>query len=498
MFSRRSFLCSVAAVGVTAATSTRTFASNADIRQLMMSTDGLGLAKLVKAGEVTPRELVEASVDAALALDARLNAITTPMYGQALSKADGMRRQGPFAGVPFVVKDNLDVAGQYTTHGSRVYSDNLQTRSAPLALVQEAAGFNLIGKTNMPEVGALPVTEGQLLGPCHNPWSLGHSSGGSSGGSAAAVAAGIVPVAHASDGGGSIRIPAACCGVFGLKPSRRRMVWGASDQTTYAVDNCVSRSVRDSAMLFALGQDRSPTAPHAPVPFVAGPSDRRLRIGFDLKNFYGELPDPEVQQAIEETAKLCESLGHEVFETQSPVDAEFELRFNQIFGFRMVGLADAAAARAGRSPEETGMLDVFVRQWADFARNFSPEDEARASQYMVDLGRTYAEWMADMDVFLSPVMAGVAPPLGWLFDPEVPFEEMFARIAAFGSYTPIQNTLGLPGMSVPAGTNAQGLPIGSHFVAPAGREDVLFELAYELEAARPWWGQWAPVSIAGL
>lgn len=498
MFSRRDFLCSVAAVGVTAATSTRAFASNADIRQLMMTTDGLGLAKLVKAGEVTPRELAEVSVDAALALDARINAVTTPMYGQALSKADGMRRQGPFAGVPFAVKDNLDVAGQYTTHGSRVYSDNLQTRSAPLALVQEAAGFNLIGKTNMPEVGALPVTEGQLLGPCRNPWSLVHSSGGSSGGSAAAVAAGIVPVAHASDGGGSIRIPAACCGVFGLKPSRRRMVWGSSDQTTYAADNCVSRSVRDSAMLFALGQDRSPTAPHAPIPFVAGPNSRRLRIGFDLKNYFGDLPDPEVQRAIEETAKLCESLGHEVFETQSPVDEEFALRFNQIFGFRMVGLADAATARAGRSPEETGMLEVFVRQWADSARAFTSEDVEAANSYMERLGADYAAWMAEMDVFLSPVMTGPAPKLGTLYDPEVPFDEMFDRVSRFTSYTPIQNALGLPGMSVPAGVNGAGLPIGSHFVAPAGREDVLFELAYELEAARPWWGQWAPVSIAGL
>ena len=266
MLSRRDFLGSTAASLVCATAGKRAAAQVSDIRQVLLSTDGLGLAALVKSGEVTPSELCDAAVETALALDQNLNAITTPMYNEARDKAADMRRQGPFAGVPFVVKDNLDIAGQYTTQGSRVYRDNYRPRSAPLALAQEAAGLNLIGKSNMPEVGALPVTEGQLLGPCRNPWNLDHSSGGSSGGSAAAVAAGIVPLAHASDGGGSIRIPASCCGVFGLKPSRRRMLWGSSDQTTYAADNCVSRSVRDSAMLFALGQDRSPTAPHRPIP----------------------------------------------------------------------------------------------------------------------------------------------------------------------------------------------------------------------------------------
>lgn len=498
MISRRELVGSTASALALSATGMGAAAQASDIRQLMMTTDGLGLAELVKTGEVSPTELCEAAVEAALALNGQLNAITTPMYDQAVAKAAVLRRQGPFAGVPFVVKDNLDIAGQYTTHGSRVYQDNYLHRSAPLALAQEASGLNLIGKSNMPEVGALPVTEGQLLGPCRNPWDLGHSPGGSSGGSAAAVAAGIVPIAHASDGGGSIRIPAACCGLFGLKPSRRRMLWGSSDQTSYAADNCVSRSVRDSAMLFALGQDRSPTAPFPPVRFVSGPSTARLKIGFDLRNYYGTLPDPDVQRVIEDMAQLCEDLGHNVIETRSPVDEEFELRFNQIFGFRMVGLADAAAAKAGRPPAETGLLDTFVQQWAAFARRFSQEDVERANAYMTELGAEYDAWLSGMDVFLSPVLTGAAPAIGELYDPEVPFEEMFTRITRLTSYTPVQNAIGLPAMSVPAGTSEGGLPIGSHLVAPAGREDVLLALAHELEQARPWWDKWAPVSVAVL
>lgn len=498
MISRRKLLLSTAAVATSQLSATRLVAQQNDISSLMMNSDGLGIAALVKAGEVKPVELAEAAVEAALALDGKLNAITTPMYELALAKAAMMRPQGPFAGVPFVVKDNLDVAGQYTTHGSRVFQDNYQHLSAPLALAQEAAGLNIIGKTNMPEVGALPTTEGQLLGACSNPWNLEHSSGGSSGGSAAAVSAGIVPLAHASDGGGSIRIPAACCGLFGLKPSRRRMLWGSSDQTSYAADNCVSRSVRDSAMLFALGQDRSPTAPFAPIPFVSGPSTKRLKVGFDLKNYYGDLPDPKVQRGIEQMAKVCEDLGHDVFEASNPVGSEFELRFNQIFGFRMVGLADAATAKAGRPPSETGMLDAFVSDWAEFARNFTPEDVAEANAYFLKLETDYTTWMSNMDVFLSPVTQGTAPRLGTLYDPDVSFDEMFSRIAGFASYTAVQNAIGLPGMSVPAGLSDTGLPVGSHFVAPAGREDLLLALAYEIELAQPWRELWAPVSLASI
>ena len=265
-----------------------------------------------------------------------------------------------------------------------------------------------------------------------------------------------------------------------------------------AADNCVSRSVRDSAMLFALGQDRAPTAAFAPLPFVAGPGTKRLRIGLDLHNYYGELPDADVARAIEETAQLCRDLGHTVIETRSPVDAEFELRFNQIFGFRMLDLARAATARAGRPPAQSGLLDTFVMQWADLAATFTQDDADQAAAYMQRLGAQYADWLAGMDAVLTPVITIPAPRLGTLFDPDIPFDQMFARVAGMTSYTPVQNALGLPAMSVPLSTSAGGLPIGRHFIAAAGREDLLLALAYELEQAKPWQQAWPPLSAAHL
>lgn len=234
----------------------------------------------MKSGEVSPAELVVAAVQNALVLNPKLNAIMTPNFELAIERAAKMPRQGAFAGVPFVVKDNLDVAGLVTSHGSHVYENNIARDSAPLVLMNEAVGINLIGKANMPEVGALAVPEGHLLGPCRNSWNLMHNSGGS----ASAVAAGTMPLAHASDGGGSIRISASICDLFGLKSSRRRVIWGSTDQAGYAVDNCVSRTVRDSAMYFALGQDLSPTAPFPPLPRVTGPSQQRLTIELNRGN----------------------------------------------------------------------------------------------------------------------------------------------------------------------------------------------------------------------
>lgn len=498
MFSRRDFVGSAVAASALVLSGVRLRAQTSDLRQALTTNDGLGLAKLVKSGEVTPSELAEAAVQNALALNPRLNAITTAMYERALERARDMPKQGPFAGVPFVVKDNLDVAGMYTTHGSRVYADHLAGESAPLTHVQDAAGLNLIGKTNMPEVGALPTTEGQLLGACHNPWNLAHSPGGSSGGSAAAVAAGIVPLAHASDGGGSIRLPASMSGVFGLKPSRRRMVWGSSDQTGYAVDNCVSRSVRDSAMLFALAQDRSPTAAFRPIPFVAEPTTERLTVGIDLRNYHGESPHPDVAHAIEETARLCEGLGHRVVEVESPVDGAFENHFFALFAGRTVGLMELAQSRAGRPVSQTGMLDRFVQGFAEAGQRLPADAVDRATEYMTGLGREYSEWLSSMDVFLSPVCKAPPPELGYLFDPEEDFDEMSRRVFEFTSYTPVQNALGLPAMSVPLGMSVDGLPIGSHFVAAAGREDLLFALAYELEEAKPWAASWPPNSAVNL
>jgi amidase len=482
----------VASLGSTA----NVFAQNTNTDSLLLENDGLGLAGLVKSREVSARELAEVAIQGVERLDGKLNAVTTRMFEQALERADLLQPQGPFAGVPFLVKDNLDIGGMITTHGSRVYEDSIARASAPLIKAHELAGLNIIGKANMPEVGALPTTEGQLLGSCHNPWKLGHSAGGSSGGSATAVAAGIVPIAHASDGGGSIRIPASCCGIFGLKPSRRRLVWGSSDQSGYAVDNCVSRSVRDSAMLFALAQDRSLDAPLKPIPLVRGPGLKRLKIGVEIRDYYGELPHADVRQAIEDTATLCEELGHTVVEVKAPVNGdEFVEHFFTLFSARTMELARFAEEKAGKPVPESGLLDRFVYEFGLVGEDLADDAVANAMAYMASLQQNYEQWLSTMDVALTPVTNAPPPNLGYLFDPEQDFDVMSDRVFKYMPYTAVQNALGLPAMSVPLGMSSDNLPIGSHFIAPAGAEDTLLELAYELEAARPWGQKWAPNSL---
>jgi amidase len=304
-----------------------------------------------------------------------------------------------------------------------------------------------------------------------------------------------VPLAHASDGGGSIRIPASCCGVFGLKPSRRRMVRGSSDQAGYAVDNCVSRSVRDSAMLFAVAQDSSPDAPLKPIPFVSGPSRRRLRIGLEITDYMGRMPHPDVQQAVENTAQLCTGLAHAVVDVKAPVNGEeFEKHFFALFSARTMALAELAEEKAGRPVSETRLLDRFVYDFGRAGEALADDAVAEAMEYMTALGETYSQWLSSMDVLLTPVVSTPSPKLGYLFDPRLGFDVMSGRVLRFIPYTPVQNALGLPAMSVPLGMGSEGLPIGSHFVAPAGREDVLLALAYELEQAKPWAELWAPNS----
>lgn len=496
MITRREFMKAVASTTMLAAVPTLAHTSPPAECEFLIKYDGIGLAGLVKSRQISPKELIEASIQATEALNGKMNAITTRMFEQALERADTLPRQGPFAGVPFVVKDNLDIAGVITTHGSKVYADHVARSSAPLTLVHQAAGLNVIGKTNMPEVGALPTTEGQLLGPCHNPWNLNHSAGGSSGGSAAAVAAGIVPVAHASDGGGSIRIPASCCGTFGLKPSRRRLVWGSSDQTGYAVDNCVSRSVRDCVMLFALAQDRSPDAPFKPMPFFTDPGKKRLKIGLQIKDYYGSMPHPDVQKAIKKTATLCQDIGHTVVEVEAPVIGdEFVEHFFALFAIRTMDLAKLAEKKAGKPVSESGMLDRFVYEFGLTGSKLPKDAAAKAMDYMNALSQKYTSWQTSMDVFLTPVLNAPPSKLGYLFDPQQDFKVMSDRVFHYLPYTAVQNALGLPAMSVPLGMSSDGLPIGSHFIGPAGREDVLFALAYELERAKPWANKWAPHSV---
>lgn len=497
MITRRNLMTASAALMAWSGHAPSAIARSASMRDPLLEYDGIGLASLVKLKEVTPRELVEASIRRVEALDGKLNAITTRMFDHALRRADHIVPGGPFAGVPFALKDNTDYRGVKTTHGSSFYREHVAAGSAPLVAAHEAAGLNIIGKTNMPEVGIIPSTESRLLGACHNPWSLTRSAGGSSGGSAAAVAAGYMPLAHATDGGGSIRIPASCCGVFGLKPSRRRMIWGSTNQADFAVDHCVSRTVRDSALLFAITQDRSPDAPYRPLEFVSGPSDTRLKIGLSLRNYFGNAPHPDVQAAIAATARLCESLGHRVVEVENPVSGqEFEEHFFTLFSTRLAQLVDQVQAATGQPATET--LDRFTYDFGARGSSLTADDASRARQYMTTLSRQMTQWMHSVDLLLTPVLSTPPPVLGYLFDQSETYDVMSRRVFDYLPYTPLHNALGMPAMSMPLSMSQQNLPIGSHFIARAGGEQTLLELAYELEQAVPWAHRWAPDSAAHL
>ena len=441
----------------------------------LLNYDATGLAGLVRIKQVSPRELVAVTIKRIEALDGKINAVVTRTFEQALAAADKVDTNAPLAGVPFLLKDNIDVAGVKSTHGSAFYKDHIAETSAPMVKIHEAAGLIILGKTNMPEVGLAPTTEPALLGACHNPWGLDRSSGGSSGGSAAAVAAGYLPVAHASDGGGSIRIPSSCCGIFGLKPSRLRMVAGSTNQADFAVDHCVSRSVRDSALLFTLTQDRSAYAPFKPVEFVFGPGKRRLKIGLCIPNHFGSLPHPDVQKAIEATAKLCEDMGHTVIMADNPVDGEaFETHFMALFSTRISALAAQVAKITGIPAAPAGVLGDFTLAFDIKGRSLGSDAVANAQKYFRDAGIAYAQWMQSFDLLLTPVLPEPPPKLGYLSDMTMGYETLSRRVFDYMAYTPIQNALGLPGMSVPLGTSSDGLPIGSHYVATAGDEKTLF------------------------
>jgi len=450
--------------------------------------DLMGQAALVKSRDATPLELVDAAIARIEAVNPKLNAVVTECFDLARSRARGPLPAGPLSGVPYLIKDLNDLAGVRTTMGSRQLATQIATGNASLSQAALDAGMIVIGKTNTPEWGLLATTESVLLGPCRNPWNVEHSSGGSSGGAAAAVAAGILPAAHASDGGGSIRIPASCCGVFGMKPSRRRMNLTADVALPgdIGVENTVSRTVRDNAMIFSLSEDRSAKAPCKPVGFVSGPSSKRLKIAFGTRSYYGNEPHADVKAALEATASLCSDLGHTVVEARNPLDGEeFMDRFLTVWASGPATLVQMARVQQ-LNPEDvlepwtTGLAAFFAKKPADAL--------PKALAYLLQVEVAIERFMEDYDVWLTPVLSAPAPKLGEQ-GPLVPFDTLYERVSRYVAYTPVHNVAGTPAMSVPLGMSRDGLPIGSMFAAAKGGEGMLYALAYELEQAAPWAGR---------
>jgi amidase len=457
----------------------------------LADVDAMGQAQLVAHGELTPRDLLDAYEQRLRATNPLIRAVVTSDIEQARRRPV----KGPLGGVPFLIKDVTPYPGMRCSFGARLFATNIAAESTPFTQRIDDAGLLTVGKTAASEFGLLGSTETLLEGATHNPWNLAYSAAGSSGGAAAAVAAGIVPLAHANDGGGSIRIPASVCGVFGLKPSRGRTVPAMmmrSDFADLTADLCVSRTVRDSALFLSLVEGNELPS----VGFVREPSTQRLRIGAFTTTLFGGEPAPAVRAAFEDAAELCRSLGHEVIPLDAPVlDGKALSRaFFTVAGAALAGLSTMMSATLKR-PLGSGELEPFTRSLIERFMSSGGLDGARDT--LRRAAQTYSELLATVDVVLTPTLATPPWRIGHL-SPVLDYDTLIARTEEAVCYTPIHNAIGAPAMSVPLYLSPEGLPIGSHFAAPVGREDVLLALAYELEQARPWRDRTPPFSYRRL
>jgi amidase len=486
--------------------------------------DGLGLAELVAGGDVTAGELLAAARERAAAVNPRINAIVRPMDAEADARAaEGAGLAGPFAGVPFLIKDLAqDYAGLPTSWGSRSLASLPATEHATVVQRWLDAGLVIFGKTNTPEFGAKGITEPELFGPARNPWDLSRTPGGSSGGSAAAVAAGIVPVAGASDGGGSIRIPAACCGLFGLKAGRGLIPAGplvGEGLHGSATDGVVSRSVRDSAAMLDVLAGPGPAAPYdsprPATPFLdeVGRDPGRLRIGVRVPSVLTPEPHAEARAAVAAAVELLEQLGHEVVEL--PVapydDAALAKQFLLTWFVSLAWIVDDIKRRTG-CRDDAFELETLIA--AALGRTYSSVDYCGALEHRQDHVRRIDEFHQSHDLLLTPTLATPPPRIGEFDLPGPARIGARAVLAARASrvlsrlgivdqivddnlgwvpYTQLANLTGRPAASLPLHWTTDGLPLGVQFVAAPGGERVLLRLAAQLEGARPWAGRQAPV-----
>jgi len=462
-----------------------------------MQRSGGELAALVRTGDITPRELVEASLRRIDELQPRLGAFTHVAYDAALAEAETIQPGDPrpFAGVPIAVKDNRAVTGMPLTMGSDLFGDYVPDHDAYLVRRLRAAGFVIVGKTSMPEMGILPTTEPRRFGPAHNPWDLERTPGGSSGGSAAAVAAGIVPIAHGNDGGGSIRIPAACCGLVGLKPARGRVSIGPDGGHSFLVcDGALTRSVADTAQLLDILSGPEPgDATWAPPPPAAGYAAMaevdpgRLRIGVSLDPaLAGASVDPVCEQAARDAGTLLESLGHHVQEISGPWSGlDLLPDFTRAFG-PLVSFTTFVGGRiAGREPTEE---DVEPLTWALW-RHALEQDTIKylsAQARLESVARSIVQKLSDYDAVLTPALAERPVPIGEIDGLGPDPMSKYRKSGHFTPFTAIFNVTGQPAISLPLYHGDDGLPTAVQLIGPPAREDVLISLAAQLEKALPW------------
>lgn len=491
--------------------------------------DGVGLSELVRSRQVSPLELLEVAIERIEATNPALNAVIDRWYERARAALTSGLPEGPLGGVPFLLKDTLEVAGTRLTYGSVAARHNVARQTHELVRRYEAAGLQLLGRTNMSEIGLLPTTEPVLHGPTRNPWSSSHSPGGSSGGSAAAVAAGMVPLAHADDGGGSIRIPASACGLFGFKPSRGRNPGDEREAPLgFIQTHCVARSVRDSAQLLDVTHGSLPgdvyQAPAPPWSYrqACEREPGRLRIAVTEHDFAGNQAHEDCSEAVRAAAKLCAGLGHEVEFAKPPIDGHaFNEAFLVVWGMcggyfvraveraiiehhvpkllaPIAKPASAALLKLSAVAVRQAPFERFTRRLAALDRQHHPADVWFAAETLNRAARQLATFFERYDVLLSPVLGEPPWKLGTFRD-DASDAEVKAQLLRYVGFTPLTNASGTPSMSVPLHVNGAGLPIGVQFMGAWADEHRLFALAGQLEQEigwlrrRPWMDQ-APVS----
>jgi amidase len=457
--------------------------------------DATGQAAAVRRGEVTREELVAAAIERVEQLNPTLNAVVTPMFERA--QASVAAAHGPFAGVPMVLKDLVaEVEGVRFTEGSRFLASNVSTYSSEIVRRFERAGLVIIGKSATPEFGMSPSCEGALFGPTRNPWNLDRSTSGSSGGSAAAVAAGIVPVGHANDLGGSIRYPASNCGLFGLKPTRARNPLGPNygDAVSgWAVEHVLTRSVRDSAALLdaisgpALGDPYEVAPPSRPFAAEVGDDPGKLRVAYSKTINDGSHGHPDCIAGLDHTTRLLDQLGHHITESSLPrLSEEDGEAIGAVFNSATAWIIDYWVRRLGRDPggEE---LEPLTRAYWEIGKQVPAAAYLRSIELLQRYARRVAAFLQDYDLFLTPTVSAPPLPLGQMIstdDEPLRALEVSSRTVAYSGV--IANLTGNPAMSVPLYWSQDGLPIGMHFLGGFGDEATLLRLAGQLEMAHPW------------
>jgi amidase len=460
--------------------------------------DGIGISQLLRRGEVSRWEVIEAAIAKIETLNPSLNAVVNEMFDLALEQARGPLPDSPLAGVPMLLKDErADYAGVVTGNGCKLFEHLPAAQDAHVVTRYKEAGLAIIGKANLPELGISVSTESVRHGPARNPWNTGLTAGGSSGGSAVAVAARMVPIAHGTDAGGSIRIPASFCGAFGLKPTRARIssgplhgeAWGGMTN-----EHAITRSVRDSAALLdasagpATGDPYFPASPTASFLSEVDREPGRLRIGVSVTAPSGEALDVDIVEATQRTATLLESLGHEIVVMgRPPFDKQaFDDAFRIVGSSYIASSLRAVERQIGRSLVHD---DVEQMTW-EILKEASSVDGVgfvNAREFMHGVGRQLAGWCDQVDIMLTPTV-GCAPFPQGVLDPkrEDMFEKLWEVMRTMNPFCMIANVTGRPAMSVPIETSLTGMPIGMHFIGSYAGEGLLFRLAGQLECAVPW------------